>query len=169
MSFFKKIGCNCLFILLLTQCNFKSLYGTNDTIAFEHLRRIKISNIEGRLGQMMRNALVQKITPQGYPENPLYTLDITMNFSDRDLGIAKDATATRAEVTLSVTYVLKDYKTGKELYKGQEVESADYNILTHSYYSNIVSKQNTQEGTIEFMSNLIKLSLASYLSSTQDR
>jgi LPS-assembly lipoprotein len=117
----------------------------------------------------MRNGLLQKITPQGQPNNPLYVLSVSMNFSDRDLGIAKDATATRSEVTLSVTYTLTDYKTGKTLYEGKEVESTDYNILTNSYYSNIVSKNNAQEGSIEFMSNLIKLSLASYLNSTQKR
>jgi len=168
MLSFKKIML-CAALLSLNGCTFRPLYGTYDNEASEHLASIKISNIEGRLGQTMRNGLLQKITPQGQPNNPLYVLSVSMNFSDRDLGIAKDATATRSEVTLSVTYTLTDYKTGKTLYEGKEVESTDYNILTNSYYSNIVSKNNAQEGSIEFMSNLIKLSLASYLNSTQKR
>jgi LPS-assembly lipoprotein len=159
----------CVVLLSLNHCTFRPLYGTHDEESSEHLAYIKINNIEGRLGQVMRNVLLQKLTPQGQPSNPLYALSVSISFSDRDLGIAKDATATRSEVTLSVTYTLTDHKTGKVLYEGKEVESTDYNILTNSYYSNIVSKNNAQEGVIEFMANLIKLSLASYLNSPQKR
>ncbi len=169
MSLFKRFFVLSGILLSLNQCTLRPLYATQKTESSEHLAYVKIANIEGRLGQIMRNSLLQKITPQGQPRNPLYILEVTLNFSDRDLGVAKDATATRSEVSLSANYTLKDYTTGKVLYTGKEVENTDYNILTSSYYSNIVSKNNAQEGVVEFMSNLIKLSLASYLNSTQNR
>ena len=150
-------------LLLVTQCSFRPLYSSYDGVAVEKLSHIKISNIEGRLGQVMRNSLLQKMMPGGEPDRPLYTLDVEMNFSNRDLGIAKDATTTRSEVTLTVLYKLRDNKSGKILLEGKEQESADYNMLTKSYYSNVVSQENTREGTVELMSDLIKLALASYL------
>ena len=111
----------------------------------------------------MRNALLQKISPGGEPERPRYTLDGD-EFHDRDLGVAKDATTTRSEITLTVDYKLRDNQSGKVVLKGKEQESADYNMLTHSYYSNVVSQDSTREGIIEMMSDLIKLGLASHLS-----
>lgn len=150
-------------LVSLSQCAFKPLYSSYEGEATELLAGIKVSNIEGRYGQLMRNALLNKLTPKGAPQKPLYILDIKMDFSERELGVAKDATATRSEVTLLVNYKLIDNKTGEVLYVGKEVESADHNVLTHSYYSNIVSEENTKEGTIELMSDLIKLSVSSYL------
>ena len=163
MWWFKK---SFLSLLLLSGCTFKPLYSSYEGQVTDRLSSIKISQIEGRLGQIMRNALLQKLTPLGNPKNPRYILDISITFSDRDLGVAKDATATRTEVVLSVHYTLKNAKTGKILHEATETESSDYNMLTTSYYSNIVSKTNAQEGTIELVSNLIKLGLSSYLSNS---
>jgi LPS-assembly lipoprotein len=163
MLWFKKSFLGLVF-LFMSSCAFKPLYSSYEGDVVDRLASIKISQIEGRLGQVMRNALVQKLTPLGNPRDPHYILDVSLGFSDRDLGVAKDATTTRTEVILSVRYTLKDAKTGKILHQASETESADYNILTTSYYSNIVSKNNAQEGTVELVANLIKLSISSYLS-----
>lgn len=165
---FKKLGIFCAFSLLLSQCTFHPLYKVEDRGAvFEDLSKIKINTIEGRLGQMMRNALLKRITPKGQVKESSYTLTVALSFSDRDLGIAKDATSTQSEVTLVATYVLKDCRTGEVLYQGKESESSDYDVLTTSYYSNLVSKENAKEGLVEWVANLIELSLADYFTSTK--
>lgn len=156
-----------LFLFLtLTQCHIAPLYSTHkDKQSVAALSRIKISTIEGRMGQIMHNLLLKHLTPQGQPLKPLYTLDIDMTYVDRDLGVSKDATTTRSDVTLTAHYILRDFETGKVIFKGKEIESTDYNMLTDSYYSNIVSKKNAQAGVAEHVAKLIKLSLATFLSS----
>jgi LPS-assembly lipoprotein len=163
MLLFKRSIFGLFALFLLPNCSFKPLYSSYEGDVVEQLSSVKIAQIEGRLGQIMRNALLKGITPLGQPQKPKYILEVSMDFSDRDLGVAKDATTTRSEILLSVQYVLKDAKTGKILHRGREAESSDYNVLTSSYYSNIVSKNNAQEGTVEFIANLVKLSLSSYL------
>ena len=167
MLLFKRLLCGFVLLMSLSHCAFKPLYSSYEGEAVGLLASVKVANIEGRYGQIMRNALLNKLTPQGIPQRPEYILEVNMDFSERELGVAKDATATRSEVTLLVNYKLIDHKTGKVLYTGREMESADHNVLTHSYYSNIVSEDNTKEGTIELMSDLIKLSLSSYLTSQE--
>lgn len=164
MWLFKKLACLSI-LLALCQCSsFQPLYSSYEGVAIERLSQIKISTIEGRLGQEMHNALLQKLTPSGVPEKPQYVLDLETSFVDRDLGVAKDATTTRNEITLTVRYTLRNAHSGETVLKGTEQESADYNMLTHSYYSNVVSKDSTREGLIEMVSDLIKLALASHLS-----
>lgn len=164
MLLFKRKFYSLIALFILSGCSFKPLYSSYEGEVVARLASIKINQIEGRLGQIMRNALLKGLTPFGEPKKPKYLLDVSLVFSDRDLGVAKDATATRSEVILSIQYVLKDAKTGRIIHKGSETESSDYNVLTTSYYSNIVAKNNAQEGSIDFMANLIKLSLSSYLS-----
>lgn len=150
-------------VFLLGMCGFHPLCQKEDVV--EKFSKIKIRPIEGKLGQTFRNILLEKLTPRGVPQSPEYILEVSLTTSDRDLGIAKDATTTRSEVTVVVSYTLKEARTGKVLHTGKESESSDYDVLTDSYYSNIVSKEDTREGLVALIADLVHLSLASYLSS----
>jgi LPS-assembly lipoprotein len=166
---FRKLSAVWVSLLFLSQCTFHPLYKVGESEAgSDGMSKIKIDAIDGRLGQMMRNALLKRLTPKGQARDASYILEVILSFSDRDLGIAKDATSTQSEVTLVADYVLKDCRTGDVLYKGRETESSDYDVLTTSYYSNLVSKENAKEGLVEWVANLIQLSLAHYFMSVSE-
>lgn len=153
-----------LWVLCLAGCGFRPLYSEQDDQTVERLALIRVGSIEGRMGQIMRNQLVQGLNPSGEPAHAAYDLTVTLGSSERDLGIGKDATTTRAETTVSAHYVLKDRKTGKVIFEGRESESTDYNLIVDSYYSNIVAKNNAQKGAVQSVASLIKLGLATRLS-----
>lgn len=147
---------------VLTGCGFSPLYGPQAS-GSQGLHSIKVRVIAEREGQILRNKLVHALTPYGQPRHPEYELDVTLDYGERDLGIAKDATTTRSQITLKATYILKDFRTGKVMYTDKVETMSDYNILKTSYYSNIVSEKTAREDLLNEVADSIKVALASFL------
>jgi len=87
-------------------CGFRPLYGTpggNATTAEADLSQIRIDSIKDRLGQQLRNALVQRMSPRGEAADYKGTLRIELTESISDLGYRKDTFATIGNLTLSAT------------------------------------------------------------------
>lgn len=146
----------------MAACNFKPLYQSNSG-GVNGLKDIKVRIIADREGQILSNKLRHALTPYGQPRHPKYELAVHLSYTDRDLGISKDATTTRSQIVLDTSYSLKDFRTGKIVYKDRLKSIADYNILKSSYYSNVVSEKSARKDLLNEVAESIKVSLASYL------
>ena len=62
--------------ILLAGCGFRPLYGTigEDLPVTTQLAQIRIAAIPDRIGQKLRNFLLDRINPEGQPQRPLYYL-----------------------------------------------------------------------------------------------
>lgn len=149
--------------MVLTACDFKPLYGGISSHKGKGLGAIKINVVSEREGQILRNKLLHLLTPSGHPRYPKYELRISMQYQDRDLGIARDATTTLSQIVINVGYQLVDFRSGKVLYRDTIKTAGDYNVLKSSYYSNVVSEKSAREGMLEEVAESIKVSIASYL------
>lgn len=152
----------CVF-LWLPSCGFKPLYGGGSSEEAKSLESIKIKIIGDRQGQILRNKLRHSLTPYGQPRHPKYELAVSLNYTDKGLGVAKDATTTRSQIILDVKFYLQDFRSGKTLYSDTIKSVADYNVLKTSYYSNVVSEKAAKEDLLNEVAESIKVSIASYL------
>lgn len=154
--------------MLLTGCGFHPLHGkssANKSTADE-LSRIKIQIIADRSGQMVRNELLDLLTPMGEPAKPRYTLRVTLNESKQSLGILKDETASRSNFVLTASFALMTLPDGKTLYGSAVTSQASYNIL-EQHYASTSAEKNARERTAKEVAQGIELQLSSYFSRVQ--
>jgi LPS-assembly lipoprotein len=149
-------------LVVLTGCGFQPLYakrGPTGGVAGEEMAKVRIANIPDRTGQYLRNALIDRMQPQG-AQDPAYRLEIALREQQVNLGIQQDATATRGQLRYSGTYVLKD-AAGKELTRESFRASPAFNILD-SEFGTILSSEDARERGLKQIADDITGRLALY-------
>ncbi len=149
-------------ILLLTAaCGFQPLYGKrgDQSDARDELSQIEIVVIEGRLGQQVRNYLLDRISPLGSPDSPHYVLDIDLSLSKQELGIQRDATTTRAKFILSASYRLAQKQSGKQLFEGA-TQTANSFTIVQSDFANLSAENDAIDRAAQMVSDSIRVRLA---------
>ncbi len=148
-------------------CGFAPVYGDrsdNGTPVAESLGRVAIASIPDRPGQILRNLLIDRMYLQGRPENPESTLSVTLTSSVADLGILKDATTSRRELTLVATYQLRDRKGGVIL-RGQ-ARSVVSSSKLEAPYGTVVAQKDAEERALHEVSEQIVNRLALHYATT---
>lgn len=142
-----------LTLCLLAGCGFTPMYGSASA-ANKHqvqaaLNNIAIENIPDREGQYLRNRLIDRFYTDGEPANPDYTLVLSpVSESKHDLDITKNANATRAELRLGTTMVLRDRASGAALLTRSLSTITSYNILS-SQFTTRVSEDNARLNALD--------------------
>lgn len=127
--------------MLLGGCGFSPVYGRNDYAAAE-LATIQVGQIEERIGQVLRNELIDRLTPQGEPGDPRYHLSVTITESRSPLAIQSDTSITRYNLRLNVGFSLLDSVTGEVLYDDTTVAIGSYNAV-QSDFATLVAQQDS--------------------------
>jgi len=157
-------------ILLLgpTGCGFRPLYGKHQsTAATELLAEIRIGQIIDRNGQMLRNDLIDRLTPQGEPANPKYSLVVVLTESMAGLGQQTNSYATLGEMQVSATFTLTD-SAGKVGFNGSSSAAVSVNFLGPRYGS-VAVERDAEERALSQLADDIHDQIASYLANPASR
>ena len=169
----KRFSVVSFFLLVATfslgACGFQPLYAKPN--AYEpavgaHLSKIKVGHIPDRIGQQMRNLLVERLNPVGEPGAPFYTLTVSMTESLQELGIERDTSVTFARLIVSANYRLVDRQTQDILLESTARSTNSYNVV-ESPYATLVAEQDARERAIRQIADDIRLRLASYFKRAQ--
>lgn len=154
-----------LLALALVGCGFQPLYGQRfgQEGSVAHLAAIKVAPIKDRGGQMLRNDLLDKLTPKGVPDSPLYQLEVGVNETRSDLVMLRDATSTFAKVRFDVSYSLTDLRSGTVLTKGRTQSVITFNLV-ESDFANLSAENDARRRAAEEISEDIRLRLGLYFS-----
>ncbi|WP_343868297.1 LPS assembly lipoprotein LptE [Caenispirillum bisanense] len=130
-------------VSLTAACGYRPLYGggSRSGAVSAELAKVFVAPIAERYGQIMRNEMEQAVTAAGPSQPKVYTLQVTVARQSRELGILKDATATRANVEMRASFAL--LKDGKPVLRDTMTSIASYNILDNQY-STIISKEDAE-------------------------
>jgi LPS-assembly lipoprotein len=153
----------------LVGCGFQPLYGRMDdadTNVVGHMAAIRIGPIPDRLGQLLRNALQDKLTPRGRPAKPLYRLDVSLTENRSDLVILQDATSTLAKLRIRANYVLIDVASSHPLTRGVSASTTVFNIV-ESEFANINAQADARARTVNAISDDIRLRLGLFFRQRQ--
>lgn len=147
-----------LLLLLLSACGFQPLYvekkhnnawyfsGDFDTSITREMSQIKVEPIEERFGQIVRNELLDSLTPRGVPSHPKYRLYVEL--TDRQIiqqALRNDITATREQVRYRVDYILYDAQSDEELVRGNSIAYSSYDIMSNPYSTTIAEKKRRKK------------------------
>ena len=165
-------------LFFAASCGFEPLYvertsssqwyydGKFDTSVKDEMASVKIELIQDRIGQLIRNDLLDKLTPKGEPKHAKYILSVTkINKQEIDQALRNDITATRKKVIYKVSYVLKNAEH-KTLINGNSVAYTGYDILRDPYSTTFAQKK-VEKNAAKIIANDISLRLGAYFHSIQ--
>ena len=132
--------------LALAGCGYHPLYGehgTDNASVVDDLALIHIEAIPDRVGQQMYNMLREKLNPYGKPESAKYALSVALTETRENLFLEKDETATRANLTLKATFILRRLDDNSVLVAGSSRSVSSYDILA-SQFASVISQEDAR-------------------------
>ena len=145
----------CLCLLCLSGCGFQPIFGKGGkTIIKSEMREIEISPIANRLGQQLRNHLVQNINPFGNSGKSKFVLKVVLTESKQNLAIKKSEVATRANLTFFAAYSVVRKTNGAVMTKGSSSIITSYNILSEPFGTMIAEKDARARAVREISADL---------------
>ncbi len=151
--------------LLLAGCGFKPLYGTDSAghqpAAMAQFAAIQIPPLADRIGQQMRNLLIDSLHPSGAAGDYRYRLNVTIAETVVNLGLQQNSTSTRGQVRITVKYSLIDDASGKTLLTESLRTSTGYNILINQF-SSVLSQDDAEAQGLQQIANDMTEHLALY-------
>ena len=162
-----------LSLLLFSACGFEPLYvqrsdndkkwyfdGDFDNYVTDQMAQIKIIASGERVGQLIKNDLLDLLTPRGVPENPKYVLYVNpVKENEYDQALRSDITATRKRIDYKIEYYMME--DSKKVLKGNTVSFVSYDILDNPY-ATVISRKKVQRDATKIMANDIALRLGTF-------
>jgi LPS-assembly lipoprotein len=146
------------FLPLLAGCGFHPLYG--DARLEPQMASIYVEPVAERNGYELRNALINLLASNGESGGKAYRLKLTLNETNQSVALQNDATITRYNDTLTVTYVLSDAK-GKEVTHGTQSDLSSYNVV-NSPYSTLAGQQDADKRAAQEIAERIRIDLGEF-------
>ena len=114
--------------VLLGGCGFHPLYGGMNSDMREKLSSIYVEPVPERIGYELRNTMIDLLDGPGTANGATYRLKLALSQTTQGIALQNDATITRYNGTLTVTYELSDM-AGHVVTKGTETGLSAYNVL----------------------------------------
>jgi LPS-assembly lipoprotein len=150
---------------LLAGCGFKPVYGVDSAgkspAAVQQFAAIQIPIMPNRLGQKMRNLLIDSLHPSGAAGDYRFKLAVGITEAVVNLGLQQNSTSTRGQVRLTVKYTLVDDESGKVVLKETLRSSTGYNILINQF-SSVLSQDDAETQGLQQIADDMTLHLALY-------
>jgi len=148
-------------------CGFHPLYAEpsskTEVAVDDRLAAVQILPLRDRTGQQMHNFLRDRLNPSGQPLHPSYLLEVRLREWRQNLGIRLDETATRANLMVIASFVLRAAGSGAVLYKSDARSTNSFNILTSQFATDVAENDARKRGLRE-VADSIRTRLAIYFS-----
>lgn len=142
--------------LLLAGCGFEPLHAQRGAVAA--LPPIRIEPIPERSGQILRNYLLDRVSPRGEGGAQAHTLVIRLFEPRQVLALRRDDVISRMGYSAVASYELID-AAGKRVVVGNSSYSTDYEI-TNSEFATLAAQQNARDRVLELVADDIRNQIA---------
>ena len=140
-----------LALVSLAACDVEPLYGTRSAEeSGGGVAAIEIAPVKDRVGQIIRNHLIDGLTPEGQPANPDYRLTLAVKQSKTPLLIQLDDNATRFNLTVRAEFSLLD-RNGAIVYSDTVRATGSFNVVA-SGFATVVSERDAAERAARVLS-----------------
>jgi LPS-assembly lipoprotein len=146
----------------LGACNFRPLYlaqAGDDVAVHSELAAIEIRGLEGRLGYLLRDALLDELNPTTADVPPRYVLDVRLSSRARAFGIQLDNTITRYNVALTARFQLREKAANEVLVASTVRRVASYNV-SREPYADLIAAQDAERRAAQEVATDIRTLLA---------
>jgi LPS-assembly lipoprotein len=156
--------------LLLEACGFQPMMATptNQPAVNEQLAQVTIDEIPDRVGQELRNRLIDHFYRDGRPAKPLYRLIIKLDTSQMTLAVQSDVSASRSEWIVTANYQLYYIPNNTLVLSGSSRAVPGYNV-TYAQYSSFVSESAAFDRGIVYVGDDIATRVGMYFARDPDQ
>jgi LPS-assembly lipoprotein len=147
--------------MLLAGCGFHPLYGGMNGAMSETLSSIYVEPVSERIGYELRNTMIDLLDGPGTAGGASYRLKLALSETTQGIALQNDATITRYNDTLTVTYELSDM-AGHVVTKGTETGLSAYNVLPSSpnaNYGTLAAQQDADKRAAQDIAERIRFDL----------
>jgi LPS-assembly lipoprotein len=153
--------------LAASGCGYKPVYGEQSAAtvgdgARASLASVRVSGIADRRGQLLRNYLLDRMTPRGEPAVPRYVLAVTTTETTRTTDSRPDGTATRADIIVVARYNLRDATTDLLVFSERSEAVATFNLLT-ARFASVASEDEARRRAMEQLADQISVQISLFL------
>jgi len=151
--------------LLLGACGFRPLYeaGGSSRAMQQHLAGIEVAPIADRLGQVMRNRLLDRLNTGGAAD---YRMTVTLEQSTQGYGIRPDAAATQEQLTL-VAHVMFTKLDGEEIVFLEDMRARTSYDLVLSDFASVTQREDSARRLALELAERIHRRLALYFTKAE--
>jgi LPS-assembly lipoprotein len=150
--------------LALSGCGFEPMYARSSAgaspVAAE-LADVSIAPIADRRGQMLRQALEERLNAGGEPARPRYTLAVSLSESIEKLVFRRDASPTLANLSLVADYQLRPAGGDGPATSGRARTTISYNI-SRADFATLAAESDARERAVRELAIEITSRLASH-------
>lgn len=146
--------------MLLAGCGFQPLLGrqSGSGSVSDELASIRIAPIPDRSGQLLRNALLDSLTPRGAAVTPQYALTIRLQEPRQTIALRRDDVISRSSYSAVATFDLVD-RQNRKIATGTSSFTTDYEI-TVSEYATRSSLEDARSRVLALIADDIRNQLA---------
>ena len=152
--------------LALGGCGFRPLYGSRDgqdMPAQRELAAIDVGLIPERSGQLLRQALQQRMNRSDDAPAKRYELSVSFGVSGDVIGIQQDSTASRLREVATATWSLKLLDPGRTLVTNGTARALDgVNIIDQQYFAADLEGEAAQRRLAEAVADQIALQISAF-------
>lgn len=128
----------------LVACTFRPLYGGREGVELRRdLASVEVAPLRGRIGQTLRNQLIDEINPAGIQATPVYRLELDTETARNALLIQLDDTADRYDLSLAARFRIVRKADGVTLYRSAVRRVASYNVRNEPF-ATLVARQDAE-------------------------
>jgi len=139
-----------------------------NTDIVREMAQIKVEAVSDRIGQMIKNELIDTFNSKGTPKKAKYFLRIQpIGKTTTQQALRDDITATREKVKYSVRYSLWSRESG-HLVSGDTWVFLSYDLLDNPY-STTMDKKKVEKDGAKILANDISLRIAAYFHSKKTK
>ena len=143
-----------LALLVLGACAYEPLYGSRSGDRARVAAAIEIAPVKERVGHIVRNHLIDSLTPDGQPTHPDYRLTLSVEQGMTPLLIQRDDHATRYNLTLRVAFTLAD-RSGEIVYRDTARATSSFNV-SESGFANVMAQRDAADEAARLLSAEIR-------------
>jgi len=144
-------------LTLLAGCGFQPVHAPDTADGAQAVgARVQVQPIPERLGQLVRNELIQRFSNGGAPDAPAYLLRVALRENVRETSFREDETATRRNIRLRADYELRDAATGEVVLRGRTRATNSANILDQPYATEVSERDARARGAADLADSIAR-------------
>lgn len=151
----------------LSGCGFHPVYMPTASgsagVAQRELAAIEVDLIPDRPGQLLRQALQDRLAMGASGVPHVYNLQVGFGISGEGIAVQPDNTATRVRLVASATWTLVGQDPGRTQIANGNVKAVDaVNIIQEQYFASDLENEAVQKRLAEALADQITLQLATF-------
>lgn len=151
----------------LNGCGFRPLYASRDANGVggagrEELAKVRIDLIADRVGQQLRNELLDRFNPRGEATQALYRLGVTVQTRRIDTAIRRDETTRTVRLEVDALYGLVDLESANLAMSGVSRAATTYTVFT-SEFATLSAENDARTRAVREIADDLTLRVGAFL------